>query len=481
MDVVRSSGKAFGVWLLWAVLVAPVGAAPPKKAAAKAAPAQAAKSKPKGKTAAAPAPKILSAKDKKALADLRKLCADPKQKKNPKCKALASDDRDRDKKGNAKAGAKGASAGDDKPKVLSAKEKKQNAVLRKTCGDPKQKKSAKCKTFVTEEKERADAEERARLKKSCAQAANKKTKQCKAFLAAEHKRSDSVSICGRRYGTARKGEKIGAFAKRYRVSEAAVRNLNDLGSAAKLKNGQRYLVFKSPHEGVVLKEGVLLEPDAERFVMQRPQRGWGKPLAVETIRDSIAQVQAANPMGPVLIVGDLSKDGGGCLPPHKSHRGGLDADIGYYMRGARQRSWLGLAAPDTVDADRTWLLLRAFLATGRLQYAFVDYGLQQSLYEAAQRAGESPEQLSKWFQFPRALENAHETVIRHLAGHADHMHVRFVCDDPEACPLSDDAKARIGSSRLDQRGGVVSEGATPRREAAPYRSAAGVAVPAIMP
>lgn len=481
MNVVRGSGKAWCVWLLWAVLATPVWAAPAKKPASKPAPVQAAKGKAKGKPAPAPAPKPLSAKEKKALADLRKLCADPKQKKNAKCKALATDDRDRDKKGNAKAGAKGASASDDKPKVLSAKEKKQIAALRKTCADPKQKKSAKCKTFLAEEKERADAEERARLKKTCAQAANKKTKQCKAFLAAERKRSDSVSICGRRYGTARKNEKVAAFAKRYHVSEAAVRNLNDLGAAAKLKNGQRYLVFKSPHEGVVLKDGVLLEPDTERFVMQRPQRGWGKPLAVDAIRDSITQVQVANPWGSVLVVGDLSKDGGGCLPPHKSHRGGLDADIGYYMRGARQRSWLGPAAPDTVDADRTWLLLRAFLATGRLQYAFVDYGLQQSLYEAAQRAGESTEQLAKWFQFPRAIESAHETVIRHLAGHADHMHVRFVCDDPEACPLSDDAKARIGSSRLEQRGGVVSEGGATRREAAPYRSAAGVAVPAVMP
>ena len=428
-----------------------------------------------GKAAAAPKP--MSAKEKKALADLRKLCADPKlRKKNAQCKALIAEDKKPAGKDSAK-----KDDSDDKPKALSAKEKKQLAAQRKACQDPKQKKTAKCKAFAAEEKERADAEERARVKKTCALAANKKSKQCKAFLAAEHKRSDTFSICGRRYGTAKKNEKIATFAKRYRVSESAVRSLNELAAGTKLKAGKRYLVYKSPHEGVVLKDGVLLEPDPEAFLMQRPQRGWGKPLAVEAIRGGIEQVQASNPLGPMLIVGDLSKDGGGCLPPHKSHRGGLDADIGYYMRGARQRSWLGLAQPDTVDADRTWQLLRAFLATGRLQYAFVDYSLQQALYEAAQRAGESAEQLARWFQYPRPIENAHETIIRHLGGHADHMHVRFQCDDPELCPLSEEAKTRIATIRVEQRGGVAAEAPVPRRDHAPYRSAAGVAVPAVMP
>jgi len=447
------------------------GAAKKPAAKAGAVKAQAGKGKP-GKTVAA---KVMSGKEKKALADLRKLCSDPRQKKSARCKTLIAQDKKPSSKQTGKSGDR------DKPKVLSAKEKKQIAAQRKLCQDAKQKKTAKCKAFFADEKERADAAERARLKKLCAQAANKKSKQCKAFIASERKRSDSFSICGRRYGTAKKNEKISAFAKRYRVSESAVRNLNDLASGARLKGGKRYLVYKSPHEGVVLREGVLLEPDPEAFLMQRPQRGWGKALAVEAIRGGIEQVQASNPLGPMLIVGDLSKDGGGCLPPHKSHRGGLDADIGYYMRGARQRSWLGMAAPDTMDADRTWQLVRAFLATGKLQYAFIDYGLQQALYEAAQRAGESVEQLSRWFQYPRPIENAHETIIRHLGGHADHMHVRFHCEDSEACPLSDEAKERMAAIRLEQRGSVAAEAAVPRRPAAPYRAAGGVAVPAVMP
>ncbi len=419
---------------------------------------------------------------------LVKRCADPKRKDTRECVQLRASQKGPDAKGKAKEdkpvakgekskeSKKSAKDDDDKPKALSAKEKKQIAALKSTCADKKKAKSAQCKKFFADEKERADAAEHAKTRKLCADKKNAKSAQCKKFLASEKKKSQTVSVCGRKYGIAKKNEKVGSFARRYRVAEGTLRSWNAIGTAAKLKGGKRYLVYKSPHDGVTLKGGVLLEGDDEHFIIQRPQRGWGKPILVDAIRLGVHATQRQSPLLPHLIVGDLSKEGGGCLPPHKSHRGGVDADVGMYFRGAHQRKWLGPATPDTLDADRTWQLLRAFLSTGRLQYAFIDYSLHQPLYEAGLRAGEPEEHLKAWFQWPRPFENAHETIIRHLSGHDNHMHVRFTCDNEETCALPDDAKLRLEHARIEMLGSVAREPNRPRaalhRQGTPAVSAA---------
>lgn len=351
---------------------------------------------------------------------------------------------------------------EDDAKPLSAKDKKKRALLAKTCATASAKKTAACKSYVAEQKGRNAAAERAALKKTCSLAKNKKCKTCKSFLVSEQRRSLTINVCGRKYGVAKKNEKVSAFARRHRVAESRLRDLNDLGSAAKLKGGKRYLVFKSPHDGVTLQGGVLLEAEPNGFALQRPFRGWGKPLLVDALRLAAQQVQASAPEGTTLVFGDLSKEGGGCLAPHKSHRGGLDADVGFFYRGAHQRKWLGGATTETLDADRTWLFIKALLATGRLQMAFIDYALQHVLYEAALRAGETPQTLEPIFQFPRPIERIHESVVRHLGGHDNHMHVRVICPEGSECTLADDARNRMIVVRMEQRGGVMSEGRSRR-------------------
>ncbi len=421
---------------------------------------------------------------------LLKRCADAKHKDTRECVQLRAAQKSPIAKGKDKADAgkgkeakgkeakKVAKDDDDKPKALSAKEKKQIAALKTQCVDKKKAKTAQCKKFFADEKERSDVAERAKQKKFCADKKNAKSAQCKKFLAAEKKKSQTVSVCGRKYGIARKNEKVASFAKRYRVAEGTLRSWNAIGTAAKLKGGKRYLVYKSPNDGMTLKGGVLLEGEDDHFAIQRPQRGWGKPLLVDAIRLAVHATQRQSPLAPYLILGDLSKEGGGCLPPHKSHRGGIDADIGLYMRGAHQRKWLAGATAETLDADRTWQLLRAFLSTTRLQFAFLDYRLQQPLYEAGLRAGEPEEHLKAWFQWPRPIENAHETIIRHLAGHDNHMHVRFICESDESCTLPDDAKLRLEHARIEMLGSVAHE---PNRPREALHEANTPAVPLAMP
>lgn len=349
---------------------------------------------------------------------------------------------------------KGASA-DSESKPLTKAEKlklaKALAALRKTCAGKKAAKTKACRVLAEQQAEQVQEAAAAKMEKRCSTPAARKTAECKAFRGKSAK--GSADACGRRYGRAKKNELVARFAKRFGTTEAAVRKFNDLADKTKkLKGGAKYLVAKSPHDGVVLTGGVLLSEEPGVLKLRRPQLAFGKPLLVQTIRAAAAAVQATSPLGVSIMVGDLSKDGGGCLPPHKSHRGGLDADIGFYFRGAYEPKVLADATAQTMDADRTWQFLRALLATGRLQYAFIHYDLQPMLLEAALRAGETADSAAKLIQYPRPIDQAHATPIRHLSGHDDHMHVRFHCGE-DSCELPASAQVAIAALRLETLGG----------------------------
>ncbi len=381
-------------------------------------------------------------------------------------KGSASDKRDKAAKPD-----KRDKDGDSDPKPLTAKEKKklerERAELKEACQSKKAARTAKCKKFARDEQERQAEADALALDKKCSDKKNKKLKECKALVSKGSKAE--ADPCGRKYGRPRKKESVAKFAKRYGVSEAAVRKLNDLGEGkVKLKPGKRYLVAKSPHDGVVLVGGVQMPLNGDTFRLRRPQNAWGKPLLVEALQRASATVQLQSPQMATVMIGDLSKEGGGCLPPHKSHRGGLDVDVGYYLRGAVEPRVLADARPDTLDADRTWQFLKAMLATGRLQYAFVHYSLQPALYQAALRAGESQESLFKVLQYPRPQERSQETPIRHLDGHDDHTHIRLSCGD-EACVLSEDARQKMAGIRIEMLGGPADESRTSDRPERPRR------------
>ena len=64
------------------------------------------------------------------------------------------------------------------------------------------------------------------------------------------------------------------------------------------------------------------------FVCYGPVRKrFGKPEVVRTIQHICKQWQQKFPDGPRLRIGNISLQGGGPVPPHKSHRKGVDVDI----------------------------------------------------------------------------------------------------------------------------------------------------------
>ncbi len=135
------------------------------------------------------------------------------------------------------------------------------------------------------------------------------------------------------------------------------------------------------------------DPALDR-VPDRGYRRYGSEKLVRLLVSVIAAYHADNPGAPRVVVGDLSRHGGGPLDEHVSHQNGLDVDV-YYPRVDRVE-----AAPTTleqVDIELSRDLLRRFIAA-KAEFVFV--GPHLPLYGPA-------------------------GVVEPLAGHDNHMHVRI--------------------------------------------------------
>ena len=157
----------------------------------------------------------------------------------------------------------------------------------------------------------------------------------------------------------------------------------------------------------------------------REKANYGAREMVDAIRNAADKVHAEFPNSPKLPVGDLSRKGGGPFRPHVSHQSGRDADIGYYLAKDHSERWLKHASRSTLDVPRTWTFLASMMDGGKVEYIFVEYALQRGLYNYARDVKKlTSAQLEATFSYPRG-RGSRTGIIRHLKGHADHMHVRF--------------------------------------------------------
>ncbi|MDC3955368.1 penicillin-insensitive murein endopeptidase [Polyangium jinanense] len=155
--------------------------------------------------------------------------------------------------------------------------------------------------------------------------------------------------------------------------------------------------------------------------------GWGTELVIRSIERAVREVRRCFADSPRLYVGDIARERGGWLKPHRSHQSGLDADIGYYYKS--QATWYQRATAENLDAARTWALVRALIEGNNVEMIFIDVSVQRLLqaYIATLPEGEQP--LEDVFPSP----TKRDTIIRHAWGHATHFHVRF--RDPAAVAL----------------------------------------------
>ena len=132
----------------------------------------------------------------------------------------------------------------------------------------------------------------------------------------------------------------------------------------------------------------------------RPERRWATDRLLAFLIGVLREYRLANPGAPPVLIGDLSRPGGGRFGSdygglgHASHQNGLDVDV-LYPRADR-----ALRAPERVeDVDRALAqdLVNRFVAAGA-QFAFV--GLHVGL-------GGPP------------------NVVQAIPHHDDHVHVRI--------------------------------------------------------
>ena len=161
--------------------------------------------------------------------------------------------------------------------------------------------------------------------------------------------------------------------------------------------------------------------------VQNEERAYGLGKTVRLLAHAVGEVRRRFALTPDVVVGDLSFRGGGRMRPHRSHRRGLDADVGYYFKDGRPRRWFIAPKGKELDVARQWALFEALIKTGEVEYLFVSYPLQATLYAYARKHGWTEKRLHDVFQWPRHRRQK-VGIIRYEHGHNDHFHVRFTSD-----------------------------------------------------
>jgi LysM repeat protein len=202
----------------------------------------------------------------------------------------------------------------------------------------------------------------------------------------------------------------------------------------KIRRGQKILVWqfgeilgpwRKPRERNKgkLPDGIRLRAHSS-YHIKRPKLVWGTRTAVSQIRAVMGRYQRKY-RGPRVVMGDLSRKGGGPLRGHASHQRGTDVDIGYVFKGRDKRvKNFVVANRKNLDIRRTWGLVHEFLKTGKIRYIFIDYDIQRLLHKEALKRGVGESKLDQWFQYPRGKRRTYG-IVRHWRNHHDHMHIRF--------------------------------------------------------
>lgn len=178
-------------------------------------------------------------------------------------------------------------------------------------------------------------------------------------------------------------------------------------------------------------EGMPMIED-EAWVVRNPARAWAMPHTVRRLVAGMRHVAQRYPGASTMMIGDMSRYGGGRMRPHRSHQSGRDADVTFYSLGGRQPSnqfWDARTAD--FDVARTWALFRYWLKRDWAEFIFVDRSVQKMLADYAYNVGEDPAFVQRVFEIEGG---GMRSIIRHAPGHANHFHVRFRClDDDEEC------------------------------------------------
>lgn len=216
-----------------------------------------------------------------------------------------------------------------------------------------------------------------------------------------------------------------------------------------------------PHAGFLIN-GVRM-PEGAEWSLGIPSEAYGTEETIEALIHCIRRVNQQFPNTPRVVIGSLSRQGGGPLPPHKSHRTGRDADVALYYLGGKWR-WDQPAGAHNLDRARSWAFLRAVITETDVEFVLVDRVVQELLEEYALGIGEDPEWVRELFH---GTASGERPIVKHVPGHTAHWHIRFV--SPLACE-----RGRLAYDQLVEQGHIPSPAIEARAGSSP-RTRAGSA------
>lgn len=232
------------------------------------------------------------------------------------------------------------------------------------------------------------------------------------------------------------GDIVGRIAERHNVTVAELNEWNPKLDPDRIRIGQKLRIFQegptehseshgSAHNGRLVNGEQL--PSHGAYTIRSSRRAWGTNQSITYLMEGYDHMRKRYTNLPRISIRDLSKEGGGPLKPHLSHQTGRDADIGYYHTkcGRRDCEYRVIRASE-LNAEYQWELFRYWIDNNQAEYIFMDYTLQETLYNYAKEKGVSASRLSEIFQYPRG-RHTRRGIIRHEPGHQNHFHVRFRC------------------------------------------------------
>ena len=236
------------------------------------------------------------------------------------------------------------------------------------------------------------------------------------------------------YVLIRRGDSLGKIAGRARVDLDALMQWNGLTARSKIKAGERLKIFRPgprptpqslgrPTAGA-LDHGQHLGT-GPGYRLRFPKNAYGVDGVLKTLKVCAKRVKEQLPGSHDILVGDISRPGGGRFPPHSSHQSGRDVDVGYYLASQQQNATMHRVRPDEVDYARTWALLRCYLTTDKVVRIYIDRQLQVAMVKwMRDKRVVEERQLTRLFE----IEGGDGALIRHAPKHDTHAHVRFACD-----------------------------------------------------
>ena len=179
----------------------------------------------------------------------------------------------------------------------------------------------------------------------------------------------------------------------------------------------------------ILRDGVELPELPEIYHRMRPSRAWGTTELVDLLVDTASEVAFLRPEADRIVVGDLSRKGGGTLSGHRSHAGGIDADVGLFFYDGQQHAH-GFLEPITAafDVETNWIVIRTMLDSGQVERILIDDRYIPRLKRHAVETGDLSQAEANRI-FVRDPKHRWKTgTVHHAAGHRDHLHVRVRCE-----------------------------------------------------